>query len=244
MSDKASQRQESGNGNNSMQFQAGGDTDGVVVGPGGRFDGVQVAGDVSGSITVNTVNAAGKPTQEISIKSQRRFPAPASVIGIVSGLITIGGALTGYFSVKDFLAGRQVANVDKLVGAVPVAYWWMFGAMLLIGVGICGFVFLSFLLRHVLWLPRWEAFRARAGIRGENGRTYPFSIRLAARCVVCQVKMRFFNMPTKWNDHYEGRKRTGRTVTERRPVAQCKRNAEHWVEIDIARNDFDQPLPR
>ncbi|MFH5879565.1 hypothetical protein [Arthrobacter sp. NA-172] len=239
------QRQASGDGDKNMQIQAGGDVNGPFVGPDARFEGVHVGGHNSGSITITAVKEPGQPEQEISIKRMRRLPAPASVIGVVSGVITIGGAITGYFSVKDFISAWQAGSLNSLAGVTSAAHWWLIGSVFIVFVGVCGFAFFSFLRKHVLWLPRWAVCRARAGIRLENGQTYAYSLRLAAQCVECGSKMNFFNKPMEWVDHYEGHKRTGRTVTERLPVAQCGRNPKrHWVEIDIARNDFDSAVSR
>lgn len=235
---------QSNDGDSNQQVQAQGDVSGPVVGPGGSFDGVHVGGSNSGTITITTFAAPGNPQQKISIKEARRFPAPTSVIGVVSGLITITGATTGVFSFNDLLAVWQAGELNLLDAAAPSAYWWLLASVLVVVVGIQGFRFVAFLRRHVLWLPRWSALRARAGLRTANGRTYPYSLRLAARCADCGSTMKFRRMPTKWVDHYQGATHTARTVTERPPVAQCKRDPRHWVEVDIARNDFDKPLER
>lgn len=54
------------------------------------------------------------------------------------------------------------------------------------------------------------------------------------KCPICGGTMKYFNKAVKWEDvtYSDGRKK--RVVTKRKPALQCKRNPEHWGEVDPA----------
>ena len=57
---------------------------------------------------------------------------------------------------------------------------------------------------------------------------------LAGKCPWCGGKMRYYNKPVNGIDHIEPSGRRRREVTERVPALECKRNPEHWIEVDPA----------
>ncbi|MBS4796309.1 MAG: hypothetical protein KH004_03265 [Actinomyces sp. oral taxon 181] len=67
-----------------------------------------------------------------------------------------------------------------------------------------------------------------------SGRRITIEKILAGKCPWCGGKMRYYNKPTEWIDHIEPSGRRRREVTERVPALECKRNPEHWVEVDPA----------
>lgn len=53
-------------------------------------------------------------------------------------------------------------------------------------------------------------------------------------CPRCGGKMKYYNKPIEWVDKYYSDGKTKREVTKRIPVLECKRNSEHWYEVDPA----------
>src|SRR5699024_1843121 len=62
---------------------------------------------------------------------------------------------------------------------MATAYWWFLASVFTIAISSIGWSFFGFLRRNVLRLPKCHFFRAWAGIKEENGRTYPYSLRLS-----------------------------------------------------------------
>jgi len=54
------------------------------------------------------------------------------------------------------------------------------------------------------------------------------------KCPRCGGKMKYYNKPVEWIDNYYGDGRTKREITKRIPVLECKRNSEHYYEVDPA----------
>lgn len=54
------------------------------------------------------------------------------------------------------------------------------------------------------------------------------------KCPRCGGKMKYYNKPVEWIDNYYGAGRTKREITKRIPVLECKRNSEHYYEVDPA----------
>lgn len=130
---------------------------------------------------------------------------------------------------------------------MPPALWAFASIMIAVSSLAIGIRLVCFLRKNVIRLPRSSKFRAWAGIREENGRTYPYSLRLALKCPKCHdKKMKFKMVPSSWVDFYDTktRRRTGRHVQDWEPVALCTRNKEHSLLVDISDNDFDKPLKR
>lgn len=53
-------------------------------------------------------------------------------------------------------------------------------------------------------------------------------------CPRCGGKMKYYNKPIEWVDKYYSDGKTKREVTKRIPALECKRNSEHWYEVDPA----------
>lgn len=230
---------DSSNGN--QQIQTGGD----VKAPFARGGGVAFGGDNHG-IVVTSVPTSDEPRHTFDIVKKTRIPTPAALIGVVSGLITIAGFVTGAFSVKQLVDIFASGSGFDISAGVPTAYWWLIVSVFVIAISLIGWSFFRFLRRNVLRLPKHPFFRAWAGIKEEDGVTYPYSLRLAMRCPKCKnQKLRFQQVPETWVDFYDNNgKRTKRDVTKWMPMAVCPRNEEHSIRVDISGNDFDEALPR
>lgn len=52
-------------------------------------------------------------------------------------------------------------------------------------------------------------------------------------CPICGGKMKYYNKPIEWREYYVDGKRK-REVVKRVPALECRRNNEHWFEVDPA----------
>ena len=53
------------------------------------------------------------------------------------------------------------------------------------------------------------------------------------KCPICGGKMKYYNKPIEWREYYiDGKKKC--EVTKRVPALECKRNNNHWFEVDPA----------
>lgn len=225
----------------SQQIQA----EGNVTAPFAKGGGIAIGGDNHG-VVITSVATPNEPKYTFDIVKKTRIPTPAALIGVISGLITIAGFVTGAFSVKQLVDVFTSGSGFDVSSGVPKEYWWLIASVFTIAVSLIGWSFLRFLRRNVLRLPKRPLFRAWAGIKEENGRTYPYSLRLAMRCPTCKnQKLRFQQVPESWVDFYDNSgNRTKRNVTKWAPMAVCPRNEEHSIPVDISGNDFDDALPR
>lgn len=229
------------NNDGSQQIQA----EGNVTAPFARDGGIAIGGDNHG-VVITSVPMPNEPQYTFDIVKKTRIPTPAALIGVVSGLITIAGFVTGGFSVKQLVDVFTSGNGFDVSSGTPKEYWWLMASVLTIAISFIGWSFFRFLRRNVLRLPKRPFFRAWAGIKEENGRTYPYSLRLAMRCRKCKnQKLRFQQVPETWVDFYDSTgNRTKRDVRKWAPMAVCPRDEEHSIPVDISGNDFDDALPR
>lgn len=228
-------------GDNHQQINTAGSVNAPFAAPGG----ISFGGSNHG-ILITSVATTEAPQHIFDITKRRRLPTPVSALGTASAIITLTGFATGAFSAKELIEG-SVSNsaATDLGGSAPTLLTGLL-AVALIGIGAAGIMFVLFLRRNVLRLPRLWFFRAWAGIREQNRRTYPYSLRLAMDCPSCQTrKLRFRQVPASWVDFYNAKgKHTKRTVTNWQSVAECKRNPQHSLFVDISGNDFDKPQAR
>lgn len=230
------------NNDGSQQIQA----EGNVTAPFATDGGIAIGGDNHG-VVITSVPMPNEPQHTFDIFKKTRIPTPAALIGVVSGLITIAGFVTGAFSVKQLLDVFTSGTGFDVSSGVPTEYWWLMASVFTIAISFIGWSFFRFLRRNVLRLPKRPFFRAWAGIKEENGRTYPYSLRLTMRCPKCKnQKLRFQQVPAGGYDLIDtqtgARKKT--VVTKWAPMAVCPRNEEHSIPVDISGNDFDDALPR
>lgn len=54
------------------------------------------------------------------------------------------------------------------------------------------------------------------------------------KCPKCGGEMKYFNKAIKWRDITYSDGRTKREVIKRVPALRCKRNSDHWFEVDPA----------
>lgn len=54
------------------------------------------------------------------------------------------------------------------------------------------------------------------------------------KCPICGGKMKYFNKAVEWKNTTYSNGKTKREVTKKMPALQCKRNSNHWYEVDPA----------
>lgn len=228
-------------GNGNQQIQADGD----VKAPFAKDGGVAFGGDNHGIVVTSLPKLVG-PQQTFDVVKKTRIPTPAALIGLVSGLITIIGFATGAFSAKQLVEIFLSEGGFGVLAGKVTEFWWLMASIFAISIGLIGLSFFRFLRRNVLHLPKHALFRAWAGIKEENGRTYPYALRLGMKCPKCKnQKLRFRQVPADCINFYDSTgNRVKREVTKWVPMAVCPRNKDHSIEVDISGNDFDEALPR
>lgn len=55
-----------------------------------------------------------------------------------------------------------------------------------------------------------------------------------SQCPICGGTMKYFNKAVEWEDRKYSDGRTKREVIKKVPALQCKRNSNHWFEVDPA----------
>ncbi|WP_099203899.1 hypothetical protein [Scatolibacter rhodanostii] len=59
------------------------------------------------------------------------------------------------------------------------------------------------------------------------------------KCLQCGGKMKYYNKPIEWREIFRNDGSLKREVTKRIPALECKRNTEHWYEVDPAEDKVD-----
>lgn len=219
----------------STSTRAGDDNQRVQVGGGNHAPvtvagGIAVGGDVSGGITIQSAPDREGEVHTFDIAKKVRIPVSARTIGVVSGVISIVGFVTGLGSIYEYI---QV--VTSMTGPVDPLYFvrgiaGLLLVLLSVRVLVLGAKCCSFLQKNILHLPKRWFLPAFAGIRNERGRTFPYLLRLSLKCPKCADR----NLRFK-------RVQNGR---EWMAMAVCSRYGGHSLPVDISGNDFDRPLPR
>lgn len=206
--------------------------------------GAVVGRDNHGPINVYAVGAA-EEDQPYEIKKLRLLPLTERVLNLLAAIVGLGTFVAGWQVLKV-----PVAQIKRLLvyGRVPIEDPKLFSqsvvpVIILMALGLTLALLLAarrLVRRRLPAFPSTSLLPATAGVTDKQGRGRLAFIRFGGRCQhkvgqkVCGGKLRFYNKPTEWTDHYtaDGRKR--RETTERRPAAECIRNSRHWYEIDIA----------
>lgn len=228
--------------NQNQQINANGNANTASATTGG----ISITGDNHG-IVVSSIPTPAEPKRTFTIAKKTRIPASAPLIGTVSGLITIGGFISGGISIKQLVDATFTGDFFDPNGGPHAATWWAFGSLIFIVAGIAGLVLFKFLRRNVLHLPKHRFFRAWAGIKEESGRTFPYSLRLRGKCDKCANQNLLFTMVPS-DGHKLVDLETGaikkHIVTKWAPQATCPRDDSHSIPVDISGNDFDASLAR
>ena len=227
-------RQAIENGNGNQQLQVNGDNHAPTVLSGSGM--AAAVGTFNGKIVVNQPAVDEGKFHTFDTKKKLRIPISSTTIGVVSGVVGIVSFLTGITSLWglcDLLmsavraASASTLDYTSIVG--PAVRRISIVVLVALIVVVCrkGWKLRSFLKNNIIWLPRHWRLWAWAGVKEENGRTFPYMLRLSMKCPECGGDMRFMTLPDS-----------------KAPMAVCPRNVEHSIRVDVAKNDFREPLKR
>lgn len=219
-----------GDDNSGAQNVGDGDVYGPMLGKNGHFTGISIGkardiGKLAESITIHSLAEPGKPIQTFSVKKMRIHATPASVLAVVSSIITVATFFTGGMTIRQLWEGLHNSfQLPQGAFGIPTAYWWLLAFVLSTMLTAVGWGIFKFLRQHVLWVPRFPIFRALAGVRTRDGKTRLASFRLSGTCIECPQR----NLRFRRDEHG--------------PKAICPRHSSHTVYIDITKNEFDEPI--
>ncbi|QWL28565.1 hypothetical protein E2R33_08130 [Rathayibacter toxicus] len=227
--------------NGNQHVQAGNDITGPIVGHGGIH-----IGDGNSGITITSLATPDRPKETFDIVKRTRIPVSTSVIGALSGILSIIGFVTGASSFPELIT-RPINGTFTDLSGFSVLCVQFLGSLVILAIALALLGWWKFLRRNILWLPKSPIFRAWAGLKEETGRTYPYALRLAKKCPNCADRnLRFMRVPI---EYLEFRNPQTGEITKRVPTkwearAVCSRYENHYMRINLAGNDFDRPLRR
>ena len=196
------------------------------------------------TVIVGTIDNHGKRVYNILDTSRKmKIPIPSGGGGFFSLLVSALGILADILAVKWEYSGHKSEYIDFFTSltksAVPKVPPSLIGAAVcalvgisLIAIGFKLFKLFRFLRKTILWIPKrtFKFMPSWAGIKEENGKIYPFAIRIKAKCPECYDRKLSI-----------ARVRDANTWT---PLAKCSRSPDHSLIIDVAANNFDEPIER
>ena len=175
------------------------------------------------TVIVGTIDNHGKRVYNILDTSRKmKIPIPSGGVGFFSLLV----------SYIDFFTSLTKSAVPKVPPSLIGAAVCALVGISLIAIGFKLFKLFRFLRKTILWIPKrtFKFMPSWAGIKEENGKIYPFAIRIKAKCPECYDRKLSI-----------ARVRDANTWT---PLAKCSRSPDHSLIIDVAANNFDEPIER
>ena len=227
--------QQTGNDNTYI----GGDSTGPINSPGS----VSTYGNHN-TVIVETINTHGERVYNILDTShKKKFPIPSEGVGFFAFFTAALGFLAEILAIKgeysnhgsdyaDFFISLTNLTAPKTPPSLPGAAAWTLIGIILMVIGFKSFKLFKFLRKMILWIPKknFKFMPSWAGIKTENGKIYPFAIKLKAKCPKCHDRKLSI-----------ARVRNANTWT---PLAKCSRSPDHSLIIDVAANNFDEPIER
>lgn len=182
---------------------------------------------VAGGDIINMING-----EEITqLKTARYTPEPVWRSPFTLAVLSWISLILGIVSVIP--VGKILQNVLNIFkGSIqevmnfPIhfyTYFMIFSLLLLISV-------LS--LRRIVKKQIRVPFISDYAISGVERRIVLEKVKLG-ECPICGGKMKYYNKPIEWREYYVDGKRK-REVIKRVPALECRRNNEHWFEVDPA----------
>lgn len=194
----------------------------VHTGGGGIAGGLyQAGGDI-------VLSPAKSDVPSATYEAVPRWRSPLTLaaltwLSVALGLATLAPLWRMIAAVLDLLREGDMHDPDALATLVPLCVF---------AVLVLGFVLAQWLRRIAKTQTRWP-LRFGWAINGSGRRITLEEIR-TARCPKCGGALRYYNKPRAWIDHVESSGRRRREVTERAPALECRRNANHWFDVDPA----------
>lgn len=180
----------------------------------------------SGDI-INVINEEEKPR----LKTARYTPEPVwrspftlavlSWISVILGIVSVVPVSKILQNALNLLKGniQEVTNFSIHF----YTYFMIFSLLLLISV-----LSLRRIAKKQIRVPLVFDY----AISGVERRIVLEKVKLG-ECPICGGKMKYYNKPIEWREYYVDGKRK-REVAKRVPALECRRNNEHWFEVDPA----------
>ena len=155
-----------------------------------------------------------------------RSPFTLAVLTWISFIIAIGGLLpVGIKLVKSFIA------IFNGIQNEPTGFNFQIYPIIFVALLILFIVFLS--LRKITKNQTRYPLIFNLAISGYGKRLIIEKINID-RCPKCQGKMRYYSKPLEWRELQYSNGKRKREITKKVPALECKRNPEHWYEVDPA----------
>lgn len=203
------------------------------IGSIGTNNGTVVNGANNGQIITGP---PAPPTQPYSVKRRRLLPVTERGLNFAASIVGLLGAFSLWGVLKDLLRGPEASATSS----GPFSGFDTAQVLPLMGLGACALLILLLvpvrrLVKHrLLATPHVPLLPTLAGVDDPvTGRGRLAVTRLEGQCVVCSGELRFYSKPTEWHSEKTEFGFVKRVVDARQPAAECKRNPEHWSEIDI-----------
>lgn len=176
-------------------------------------------------------------TSDIHLKNANYTPEPVwrspftmGVLSWISFAIAIG---------ELFPIGKMVKNVLNVFGGAPKVSSGVENQSYLIIFAILTFLFIAFImLRRVARNQTRHPLLFNFAISGYGKRLILEKIHID-KCPQCGGNMKYYNKPVEWIDKHYSDGKTKREITKRTPALECKRNSEHWYEVDPAEDKVE-----
>ncbi|RFA32465.1 hypothetical protein CAI16_18025 [Virgibacillus dokdonensis] len=178
------------------------------------------AGDI-----INNFSDDSHPEAKYTPEPLWRSPFTLAVLSWISVTIGVLGVFPISKIVKYALSFFNESLQVKSAFEIPI-YLIIFAVLVLLFI-------LLFRLRRITKNQTRYPLLFNFAISGYGGRLILEKIRMD-KCPQCGGRMKYYNKPMEWVDKYYIDGKSKREVTRKIPVLECKRNEEHWYEIDPA----------
>ncbi|MGV3110560.1 hypothetical protein [Streptococcus pluranimalium] len=178
-----------------------------------------------GNQTINITHPQDKqPVAGYNVEPIWRSPITMAVLTWISFIPTVGGLVSGFKVFEPLISIFSQSDNSVSISDNSI-YVILFGICLIVLILVLG-------LRGITKNQTRYPLVFNYAISGVGSKLTLEKIR--ANCPICNGKMKFFNKPIASRDilYSDGKIKT--EVTKRTPALQCKRNSEHWFEVDPA----------
>lgn len=184
-------------------------------------------GQIAGRDIINFINGEKKVQMKVAEYTPEpvwRSPFTLAVLSWASLIIGIVGLVPTSQIFRNFLNVFN-GNINEIIG-FSIQFNASFLAVIIL------FLTLVLGLRGVVKKQIRIPLVFDYAISGMEKRIVIEKIKLG-KCPICGGKMKYYNKPIEWRESYiDGKMK--REVIKRVPALECKRNSEHWFEVDPA----------
>lgn len=175
---------------------------------------------------INNNNSDSFTTKATYVPEARwRSPFTLAVLSWISVII----GMLGLFPV-----GKILANASSLLkGNMQATLDFPIRAYFVIFIIFAFLFILFFSLRRIAKKQIRVPLILNYAISGYGGRIILEKIHID-KCPICGGQMKYYNKPVEYREVLSSNGRIKREVTRKIPALECKRNSEHWYEVDPA----------